>query len=319
MDDSKATDNLLKFETGAFTAKCQEILGGELDAITSKLEAIKGQLSSTFDSCAKSELMKSIGHKEMYNYGAFLQFRPIKEMIANFSTFHYCGYSTVKGIDNVRNELIELFDNEKFYIWREIKRRVVSTHNYTTRGFVIFISVNAKLAVIKVETQQDGTQNPCYIYTGQFEDLGFDIPAQYLHIIEMFINQITEDPFAVYLKMLKYIRDELYCTKYVPLYAKPIMAENAQLKAQYNDYELNMAKLKEDQRLLAENQGIYDRAVEPYLCLEDELKTIAEEKKAIAEEKSRLKDIRARLLLKERALNERAERLNKIDLEAMEL
>jgi len=315
--DSNIEDNILRFETTTFTSKCKDILGCELEAITEKLNNVKSQLQNSFESCAKSEMMKLIGTDNMYDYRPFYHNEPVEEIIKHIEIFYYRSYNS--GIDKIKPNITKLIESEKYYIMHNISSWYDVRRNNTAFASFVFISVNGKVAVVDGKGDQNGNQGTFWRYSWNYEDLEFDIPAQYMHIIDMIKNQIKSSAFDVYVKMLKYIKDELYCTKYIPLYAKPVMTENARLRAKYDDYKIGMAKLAEDRRKLNEDQDMYNKYIKPYLCIKSEYDLINKEKDELNKTRAYLKDVKAKLIIEKKLLAEREKRLEDLDIGSLEL
>jgi hypothetical protein len=343
-------DKRIKLKTEKFAKECKDLFDNELKAFGEKLGDMQARVNESFDMSIKSEVIRAVNGDCAYNYRAFIGGDP-DEIIANSVLLRVKPSFSMKSdkdkanIDKAEEIFCDLIKTEKHYLYHEIPY----TNEYDSRyySYLLIITNSGKLLVINSKYYY-GFAECNYIY----EDLEFEVPAPYMHIISLIkesikYNDKDQPPTDIYLGLLKYIKQEIYNEKCVPLYARSIIDENDKLKAIHAHYDSNMdalaeaqaklaadqaqlkaakvifasaqhrmaqeqAELAEAQSKLAADQEIYEGSIKPYLCVEDE-------HTRNRKEAERLKMIRTQLYVKQRALDKKLEALENIELEALNI
>lgn len=209
--------------------KCKSVTS----ELTKKVTDLQTELYSTLSSAIKSKVLETTGDSDMYDYSDLPEVKVERHNIITGS--HDCYYKSYDGcrsrsyetkcficvIDNIPEIEKTFAPGEKWVYCKGGSYPYTHGRDYYGLAFTNF-----------------GT----YLGSSGFGKLSFWIPKDYIQIITTLDKDITHrhiinyiQPYSI-ISALQLIRDRLYNRKYVPLYARDLVIENARLTAEHEKF-----------------------------------------------------------------------------------
>ncbi len=295
MDSVTATtdinvNNMLKFAIGNFKEECAKIFDEHLENTMTKC---RNEIYGKIESQLKRQIMENIGTFKLFDYS------DIPEPLLSTGNQRYKDLNECFGrinqhgphpdINKDKAKFLDFTPGEKLIFYRE------KFHEGGGGKSIVFLTNYARCFWAK---WQSGFHT---VSEYQYRHFDFWIPKDYIILMKIITNETQYSlhgsngvitPFVYgenVVEFLKTIKERLYDRKIVPLYAREIVDENAELKAKYNKYEQDMAQLKLDRESLAAERERFRREIAPHVNLEMEQTALMAEKQKLAEERVMLR------------------------------
>ena len=328
-------DTTLKFEVENYKNQCFQICKDMADKNISHIKEAYEELYSKIDSGIKSNIMKSIGTKDLYNYDEIPEIKIstnkenditgrncTKEVVIDFILGNIIirnGHSVNSCFCNVykftkkckycdlvvaRNGFNNLVAGEKIVIMSKTLFPKTG-NNYPDVYIMVFITNYGRY--IKITQTKNGEHSYNILYScNEYNSFDFWLPIDYINILNMVSTSVIEQ------SVLEYIKNKMYDRKLVPLYARDVVHENNELKLKYAEYERDIDNLKKEREEFENERKKFYETEKPTIDL-------IKDKKEIVEQREKLQLIAKHLKLEKLKIDKEKEALQEVNLEGFEI
>jgi len=289
------TDKLV-FETDIFRDECIKICKDNIEPIINN--SIK-ELEKRMIDETKNNIQKKIGCQDMYDYSEFEEIKIFKGFRDDVKFNELIKYpKNFWSNEQYFTDKVKLFLNNfkptekivvEYFINYSINNTIYKRTLYiTTYGRVLFVGLRISLEDNKLCLLEKGVE----VYA-----FNFWIPTPYLLIFKSMeklfskvkdLNEETKDWIQI-IDAIDKLKNELFSTKIIPLYAKEIAEENEKLKKEYKKFEEEKIEFEKEKKDLEENIKCMMGKIKPYEDLEIERKKLEKEKELLILVRQKLK------------------------------